>query len=409
DALLPAPGFPRTLPGTREWRSFLGSCTKHAHARARLCFPDANTEVAALGLAGEGGSVLVLLGGDPSLEIARDVALLLPLLAAALGAERLARVSEGQVTLARQAASQAKLLAASLEQTRLSLRSALSAAKAANRAKDSFLAALSHELRTPLSPVLMTASAMESDTALSQEVREQAALIRRNTELEARLIDDLLDLTRITHGKLTLIPTTLDVHALLSETGSIVSSEVADKQITLRFEKQASEYHVNGDQARLQQVFWNIIKNAVKFTPPGGQIRAVTQNPVAGRIAIQVSDTGIGISPETLANIFNAFEQGDVETHRFGGLGLGLAIARALVHLHGGTIRAESQGKGCGATFTLEFDTVPAPVPVTVEPSPLPAPDSTGSLRVLLIEDHESTREVLSRLLRRSGHEVLVA
>jgi PAS domain S-box-containing protein len=278
------------------------------------------------------------------------------------------------------------------------------AAENANQAKDQFLAALSHELRTPLSPVLMMSAAMELDPGVPMEVREQAGIIRRNAELEVRLIDDLLDLARIRHGKLALVRGPVDIHNLLSQTEEIVRSEGTSKRVLITFEKNADEYCVDGDAARLQQVFWNIIKNGVKFTPSGGEVRVVTSN-ADGELIVRVTDTGIGIAPEALAKIFDAFQQGSLATGSFGGLGLGLAIARAIVRLHGGKIVAESDGIGCGAAFSVALKTIPAPACAPAPAEPVLAV-KRGNLRLLLVEDHDSTREVLARILERSGHQV---
>ena len=278
------------------------------------------------------------------------------------------------------------------------------AAENANKAKDQFLATLSHELRTPLSPVLMMSTAMELDSGLSSEVREQAAIIRRNAELEARLIDDLLDHSRIRHGKLALVRTPVDIHKLLSESEDIVRSEGTGKGVAIFFEKNAEDTCVLGDAARLQQVFWNIIKNAVKFTPAGGEVRVVTSNS-DGEVIVRVTDTGIGIPPGLLSKIFHAFEQGSLTTGSFGGLGLGLAISRAIVEMHGGRIVAESEGLGRGATFSVALKTTPAPAPPPPPTAPVLAVEA-GKLRLLLIEDHDSTREVLVRILARAGHHV---
>ncbi|HVF70804.1 MAG TPA: ATP-binding protein [Chthoniobacterales bacterium] len=278
------------------------------------------------------------------------------------------------------------------------------AAESANIAKDQFLAALSHELRTPLSPVLMMSTAMELDPAVPAEVREQAGIIRRNAELEARLIDDLLDLSRIRHGKLTLVRGPVDIHNLLAETEEIVRSEGTSKRVLITFEKNATHCCVNGDAARLQQVFWNIIKNAVKFTPSGGQVRVVTSN-ADGELIVRVIDTGMGIAPEALPKIFDAFQQGNLATGSFGGLGLGLAITRAIVQLHGGKIVAESEAVGRGATFSVALRTIPTPLSAPPPADPVLAV-KRGNLRLLLVEDHDSTREVLSRILQRSGHQV---
>jgi signal transduction histidine kinase len=409
DAMLPAPGFPQTLPKAREWQEFLARCAPGTPCDGTLFYPDENTPARVVGLAAERDAVLVLLGGEARLDLAQDVALLLPLLAAALGAERVARVAESQAAAARQGASQARLLASSLDAARNTLRRALADAEAANLAKDRFLATLSHELRTPLNPVLMASEAMASDPGLPADLRDQAEIIRRNAQLEARLIDDLLDVTRVKHGKLKLVRNPVNLHALLGQTEEVVKSDDSGKQVTMEFYKSATEHYVMGDATRLQQVFWNIIKNAAKFTPQGGRVRVITDNVREGRILVQVTDTGMGIEPEMLPQIFNAFEQGHGDTHaKFGGLGLGLAISRAIVEMHGGEIRAESAGRGKGATFTVELDTIPKPA----NAAELAKPGIRGvasKLRLLLVEDHDPTREVLGRILGRAGHKVYAA
>ncbi|MEO6738900.1 MAG: ATP-binding protein, partial [Chthoniobacteraceae bacterium] len=303
-----------------------------------------------------------------------------------------------------------KLLAISREVTGRVLSEQASKAAAeelarSSRAKDDFLAALSHELRTPLTPVLMTATAMEGDPALPAEVRGQVSMIRRNIELEARLIDDLLDLTRITHGKMKIAPVVTDIHQLLDHTAEIVRSEGSGKQVRTFFRLEAARHHAMVDPARFQQVFWNVVKNALKFTPSGGSVTVSTSNDAGGGILVSVEDTGIGISPEGLSHIFNAFEQGDAAgQHRYGGLGLGLAISRAIVEAHDGAIRADSAGVGRGATFTVSLDTVDAPSAPLHESAPQRAP--ARALRLLVVEDHEATRTVLTRLLTRSGHHI---
>ena len=228
-------------------------------------------------------------------------------------------------------------------------------AKAASRAKDDFLAALSHELRTPLNPVLMTAAALETDPTLPLEAREQLGMMRRNIELEARLIDDLLDLTRISRGKLQIAPLPANLHQLLEHTAEIVRADGLGKQVSIVFALNAARHYAMADPTRMQQVFWNLIKNALKFTPAGGTITVGTSNDAEGRIVVSVADTGIGIAAEALPHIFKAFEQGDVAgQHRYGGLGLGLWLTRELVQAMEGTVRAESVN-GQGATFTLEL------------------------------------------------------
>jgi signal transduction histidine kinase/CheY-like chemotaxis protein len=278
----------------------------------------------------------------------------------------------------------------------------------ASKAKDHFLAALSHELRTPLTPVLMCAASLEQEAALQPEFREQLGMMRRNVELEARLIDDLLDLTRISRGKLELQLDLTDVHSLLAHTEQIVRSEASGKSVSLRFILEADPHAVTGDPARLHQVFWNMIKNAIKFTPAGGQIIVRTTNS-SGRIRIEVIDNGIGIDPQVLPSVFGAFVQGESQTgHIAGGLGLGMSISKTIVEMHGGAIRAESAGAGAGATFTVELDTVTSTVTGEAPATPTPEP-TTREYRLLVVEDHQPTLDVLARLLRKQGHDVVTA
>ncbi|HSK80475.1 MAG TPA: ATP-binding protein, partial [Thermoanaerobaculia bacterium] len=282
-------------------------------------------------------------------------------------------------------------------------------AQAASRAKDHFLAALSHELRTPLTPVLLKTAMLRESPDLAPEIRTDLRMIQRNVELEAKLIDDLLDLTRITRGKLALHREVTDVHLLLDHVVKICADDVAGKRLHVDLRPEARERYVWADEARLQQVFWNLLKNAVKFTPAGGGIEIRTVNEEPGSIRIDVIDRGIGIEPETLPRLFSAFEQGDATiTRTFGGLGLGLAICKALVDRHGGTLSGVSAGRGKGATFTVVLETVSTPSreqrAVAVAPTSAQRP-----LRLLLVEDHEPTLEVMTALLEAAGHQVKAA
>ncbi len=273
----------------------------------------------------------------------------------------------------------------------------------ANRAKDHFLAMLSHELRTPLTPVLMTIAALRRDPDLSDELQADLEILQRNVELEALLIDDLLDLTRIAHGKLELHSTATNLHGLIDHALSISEAETSEKHLEIIRRFDARHVHVWGDGARLQQVFWNLIKNAVKFTPAGGRIEVMTRNPTASQLEIVVADTGTGIEASLLPRIFEAFEQGSAT--RSGGLGLGLAISKRVVDLHGGTITAASDGPGRGARFTVTFDAMetslldgPARLPEEIQPR-----EARGA-KILLVEDHEDTAKVLRRILEKAGY-----
>lgn len=289
------------------------------------------------------------------------------------------------------------------------MRLARAEAEEANTAKDRFLAVLSHELRTPLNPVLMSVSQLAMSPELPQSVRDEMAMMRRNIDLEVRLIDDLLDIGRVRSGKLRIEPRPTHIHGLLTHVHRICRDEADERRITLSIELSASYDVVAGDPARLQQVFWNVLKNAIKFTPAGGTIRIRTASPAPEQIEISVTDSGVGIEPELLSRLFNAFEQGALtESHQFGGLGLGLAISKAIVEIHHGQIHAESDGKDKGARFVIRL-------PLTQTPMEQPTPSKpsndvqAGRRRILLVEDHPDTNKVLCRLLSLFGYEVTPA
>ncbi|HEX6862066.1 MAG TPA: ATP-binding protein, partial [Thermoanaerobaculia bacterium] len=235
------------------------------------------------------------------------------------------------------------------------LRQAKEEAEAANRAKDQFLATLSHELRTPLTPVLALVSGLEGDGRM-RDVADRLAMIRRNVELEARLIDDLLDLTRIARGKLELQRAVCDVRALVEHAIQICCAESCDAgRLKVVTELEAEEHRVWGDGSRLMQIFWNLLRNSVKFTPEGGTIVIRTWNGADGErseLVVEITDTGVGIEPGSMPHIFEAFSQGAPAR---GGLGLGLSISKAVADLHGGRITAVSPGYGLGATFRVEL------------------------------------------------------
>jgi PAS domain S-box-containing protein len=288
------------------------------------------------------------------------------------------------------------------------LRSAREEAEAANKAKDEFIAALSHELRTPLTPIVALLPTIISSKDVPEAVRSDLQMIKRNVDLEARLIDDLLDLTQITKGKLHLNLQRVDVHSLATSTAQVVQHDAAAKELTVACEFAAQQHHVWADRVRLQQVLWNLLKNAVKFTGPGGSVIVRTSNTAAGQLEISVQDTGVGVEPDHLERLFRPFEQEEegIRGHRFGGLGLGLFISRSLVEQQGGRLKASSPGLGKGATFSV---TLPVAQAETHSPAPQPSLGgtlATRKLRILLVEDHDNTREVLRRLLKSRGHEV---
>jgi PAS domain S-box-containing protein len=284
------------------------------------------------------------------------------------------------------------------------------AAEKASKAKDDFLAALSHELRTPLTPALAAATYLADNVdKLPAEFAEDVGIIKRNVRLQARLIDDLLDLTRITRGKLELHFERVDAHALIRETIDIAKADIEKKKLQVSTQLSAKEHHIWADSVRIQQVFWNLINNAVKFTPPGGKIDIRSSNDDYDHFRFEITDNGIGIEVERQASLFTPFEQADPSVSRqFGGLGLGLAISRHLVGLHNGAITLQSRGRSYGATFKLTLDAVANHVEKSGVGSKGPQKPAK-SLRILLVEDHGDTRQTLSRLLSHFGHQISVA
>lgn len=329
-----------------------------------------------------------------------------------------------------------------LREAMASLVQAKAAAEEANRAKDHFLAVLSHELRTPLTPVLATVSMLLEDARFDEDTRQALEVVRRNVELEARLIDDLLDVTRIARGKVDLDKQPVELCEVIRRAVEVCKPDIEARKLEFHLDLDpAASHRVEADAARLQQVFWNLLKNAVKFTPPGGcvgvrvrsaesevlspeskdgprpALRAQGSAGTQHSVLVEVSDSGVGIEPESMGRIFHAFEQAERSmVRRFGGLGLGLAISKALVELHGGTIEGQSEGKGKGATFRVRLPLLARPESKVPRPqfrtrSRLGIQESGISrpLRVLLVEDHGDTARIMSRLLARQGYETATA
>jgi signal transduction histidine kinase len=283
-------------------------------------------------------------------------------------------------------------------------------ARAASAAKDQFLAILSHELRTPLTPIFAILATIERYPELPETIRSDLLVINRNLQLEARLIDDLLDLTRINKGKISLQRELIDFHKLIRSVSQLCQVAIETQQVRLELLLEAPRFHLLGDAGRLQQVLWNLLSNAIKFTPSGGTLKLLTSVVGNTEFRLSLTDSGRGINGDLLERIFQPFEQGDLAVPpQFGGLGLGLAIAKAIVDTHGGQIRAESSGPGQGATFTVTLPLAEAEEILEAEPPGLELPAARKPVRILLVDDHEDTLEFMSRYLALCGHDVMTA
>jgi signal transduction histidine kinase/CheY-like chemotaxis protein len=279
-----------------------------------------------------------------------------------------------------------------------------SVVETANRTKDHFLAMLSHELRTPLTPVISTLESLETEPTQTQDTRSALTMIRRNIELETQLIDDLLDFTRISRDKMQLRFTPVDAHLAISSVVEICRAEAESKRLQVRLNLRANAHQVAADAAKFQQIIWNLLKNAIKFTPHDGEIVIASCNPSPELLTISVRDTGIGMEPEVMQRIVDPFEQGNRSfEHRSGGLGLGLAISKSLAQAHSGTLTAQSDGRDRGSTFILSMLTL-SPTEVGTVPQKTTSETAHQGLKILLVDDHQDTCAALEKLLVHRGH-----
>jgi CheY-like chemotaxis protein len=285
------------------------------------------------------------------------------------------------------------------------------------------MAVLGHELRTPLTPVLAAVSTLLDAPSRPgrtlpdwspEQIRETLGMIRRNIELETRLIGDLLDVARVQRGQLKLVREPVNIHRALREALDICRDEILVSGLDVRLGLGAAGHYVQADHARFLQIAWNLIHNAAKFSPPGARLTIRTSNradpPRRDRVVVEFEDNGMGMAPEVLERIFDPFEQGDTPARRrIGGLGLGLAISRSIAEAHGGTLTASSPGPGLGSTFRLELETVEKPELAGTPPAPLDGGATPPARSVLLVEDNADTLRYLATLLTHRGYRVRTA
>jgi signal transduction histidine kinase len=412
--VLPAPGFPQTLHRGRQWHAFLAEVARAGRHVAPLTVQADEPPCAVTGIVAPDRSVLALIGGAPREADVEELVQLLPLLTRSLKSEQTSVIASGHATAARTAATQAHALAEKLSATRLELQKALATAESAARAKDDFLAVVSHELRTPLNAILGWVQLHLMGRLDAATQRRALESIERNAKSQARLIEDILDLSRIVSGRFRLNVQNVDLAAVIEAAIDVVRPAAEAKGIRLQSVIGSHAGGVSGDPDRLQQVLWNMLSNAVAHTPPGGRI-FVCHKRVNSHVELSVQDSGRGIDAAFLPYVFDRFRQADNSATRGGrGLGLGLAISRHLVEMHGGTIRAASAGADQGATFTVELPLsavkhdakspeLPAKAAVGEVSGPHRQLASLDGLRVLVVDDEPDVRELLAAILRQSG------
>ncbi len=353
DRLLPAPGFRPTLPGGGQWQAFVEQCARVRECTGRLPFPTAARVCAAAGLADAEGSVVVLLGGAPRAADLAPLRLMLPLLTAAFRGEQAAFVAAGQAKLARAAAAQAQTLAGALDSTRRELQTAL-------RARDQFLAVAAHELKTPLtvllgySEVLLRRSGQE--TRLTPRERRALTVIAERAHKLHQLIEDLLDVTRIRTGALVLDMRVVDLNSLL--TRLLAELQPALDRHHLELHCADLPLPLQGDERRLEQVFQNLLDNAVKYSPAGGVIRVEAAREETG-LVVAIADQGIGIPAAAQALVFERFfRAANAERENISGIGVGLFVVQEIIARHGGSVAVRS-AEGRGSTFTVRLPASP--------------------------------------------------
>jgi signal transduction histidine kinase/ActR/RegA family two-component response regulator len=420
---LPAPGLPQTLRAGRRWQDFLRQCADAGSAESSLPAAGADADSPVWGECDSGGNaIVVFLGAEPAAPARAAIAALLPLLGAKLAGELAELAAAGLAAAARESHRRANELNVALDVSRRELQSAYQRAenelesrreveaklRDADRRKDEFLAMLAHELRNPLAPIGMAAQILKLGEATPARVKQTCEIIDRQIGHMTSLLDDLLDVSRVTRGLVVLTQELHDMGAIVRDAVEQARPliDARHHRLSLALPNQAAQ--VRGDSTRLVQILTNLLNNASKYTPQGGVIELeLTQN--AGMVQIVVRDNGVGIDAALLPHVFDLFVQGERSPDRAqGGLGVGLALVRSLVEQHGGSISAASAGPGAGSEFTIRLPLAHGVAPALA----LPQPGDTAGCRpldILIVDDNADAADTLSMYLSTVGHQLRVA
>jgi signal transduction histidine kinase/ActR/RegA family two-component response regulator len=421
DALVPAPGFAQTLPGGKAWQAFLARARHAGIHEGEVGYPTAALLVPAVAYS-DAGIAIVFLGAQCDRTRIDQLRLLAPLLAAMLRSEQAAVVARGEQQNAEDRAREAQVLAQALDKARaqheralvelenqtLELTEAHARAEQAGRAKDEFLAMLGHELRNPLSPIVTALQLLR----LKNQTSREHEIIERQVQNVMRLVDDLLDVSRITRGKIELKKQLVELSAVAARAIEMSSPLLEANRQVLSVAIATRGLLVEADPARLAQVFANLLSNAAKYSAPETKI-VFSAERAGKRLTVRVKDEGIGIAPEMLERVFDLFEQQRQSLDRSqGGLGLGLAIVRSLVSLHGGRVQAHSRGESMGSEFIVDMPCAQTQIVPVASARVVLSAASSGEgrgRRVLVVDDNEDARVLLSEALTSIGYVVRTA
>jgi signal transduction histidine kinase/CheY-like chemotaxis protein len=420
---LPAPGLPQTLRAGKRWQDFLRRCADAGIAEGFLPAPESEADSPVWGQCDStGNAIVVFLGMQAAAPARAAIAALLPLLSAKLAGERAELAAAGLAAAARDSHRRASELNTALDVSRRELQSAYQRVenelvsrreaeaklRDADRRKDEFLAMLAHELRNPLAPIGMAAQVLQLGQATPARVKQTCEIIDRQIGHMTSLLDDLLDVSRVTSGVVTLTHELHDMGAIVRDAVEQARPLIDSRRHALSLALPAQPAQVLGDSTRLVQIVTNLLNNATRYTPKGGVI-ALELIQDATEVQVLVRDNGIGIDAALLPHVFDLFVQGERSPDRAqGGLGVGLALVKSLVERHGGSVSAASAGQGAGSEFTIRLPRAQAVAPALAPPRQGESARS-GALDILIVDDNADAADTLSMFLSTVGHQLRVA